>query len=372
MRMAKRSKRTDGLLQKKFRVNGKQYLVYGHNERELFDKEKAKREEIESGYQKRNDPTVSEYYERWTDARRGTVKECTLRAQDKMYRIIKAVYIPSASRTFGELRIKEVSIDDLRFIQAELAKERYTRTVNDYMAHMNHCFNDALKERIISYNPFCMLSNLKRTEEQARDTVHRALSLEEQKAFFECDRCKASFYYNVFRFAISTGMRSGEIGALKHSDIRQDLIHVERTITRTESGAYAIGDSAKTAAGRRTIPMNEQIKSIIADQREINALLDGNVLSMDDLIFKAPERGLLKATPIDREIRRICKAAGIEPFSMHAFRATFATRAIESGMNPKTLQEILGHANFNITMSLYGHALTNTKKQAMESVIIAI
>ena len=118
--------------------------------------------------------------------------------------------------------------------------------------------------------------------------------------------------------------------------------------------------------------MTENIKAIIAEQKEINTLLDGNIVGIDDLIFKAPERGLLMATPLDREIKRICKAAGIEPFTMHAFRATFATRAIESGMNPKTLQEILGHSNFNITMSLYGHCLTDTKKQAMENLIIAI
>lgn len=96
------------------------------------------------------------------------------------------------------------------------------------------------------------------------------------------------------------------------------------------------------------------------------------MVSMDDLIFKAPERGLLMATPLDREIKRICKVAGVEPFTMHAFRATFATRAIENGMNVKTLQEILGHSNFNITMSLYGHCLTDTKQAAMDTMILAL
>ena len=370
--MAKRNKRTDGLMQKGFRVNGKLYMVYGHTERELFDKMQEKIAEIEAGFEKRNNPTVKEYYERWTDARRDSVKESTLRGQIKMFEAIADIEIPSVKRNFGELKIKEVSIDDLRLIQSELLKTRKTQTVNDYLAHFSHCMNDALKERVIDYNPCCLLKNLKRTEERARDTHHRALSLEEQQAFFECERCKNSFYYNVFRMAISTGMRIGEIGALKLSDIRQDMIHVERTITRTETGSYVIGEDAKTEAGRRTIPMNEQIKQIIADQKEINSMLDGNIVSINDLLFRAPERGLLMATPMDREIKRICKAAGVKPFTMHAFRATFATRAIESGMNPKTLQEILGHSNFNITMSLYGHCLTDTKKQAMDSIIIAI
>lgn len=368
--MAKR--RADGRLTKTFTVKGKKYFVYGKNAKELFENEKRKREEIEKGFEKRENPTITEYYERWTDARRGTIKDSTLRGQIMMYKVIAKVFIPSCNRSFGELKIKDITIDDLRIVQMELLKERRTQTVNDYLAHFSHCMNDALKERVIDYNPCVLLNNLKRVEERARDTHHRALSIEEQKAFFECERCKKSYYYNVFRFAINTGMRVGEIGALKRSDIRDDMIYVERTITRTEAGNYIIGEDAKTEAGRRSIPMNNQVKSIIANQVEINTLLDGNLITMDGLIFKAPERGLLMAWAMDREIKTICKACGIEYFTMHAFRATFATRAIESGMNPKTLQEILGHSNFNITMSLYGHCLANTKKQEMEKLIIAI
>lgn len=365
-------KRSDGYIKKTFTVNGKKYYVYGKNAKELFEKERAKREEIENGFEKRNNPTVVEYYERWTKARQGVVSEATLRTQQKIFNIVSDIDIDNASRTFGELKIREVGIDDLREVQRKLSENRKSQSVNDYMAHIKHFFSDATKERLLDYNPCCLLNNLKRTEEKARDTHHRALSLEEQKAFFECDRCKNSFYYNVFRFAINTGMRSGEIGALKLSDIKQDMIHVERTLTRIETGAYIIGEDAKTEAGRRTIPMNEQIKQIIADQKEINSMLDGNIVSINDLIFRAPERGLLMATPMDREIKRICKAAGVKPFTMHGFRASFATRAIESGMNPKTLQEILGHSNFNITMSLYGHCLTDTKKQEMDKVFFAI
>ena len=195
-------KRSDGRLQKSFTIDGKKYVVYGKNAKELFEKEVAKREEIEKGFEKRNNPTVTEYYERWTDARRGTIKESTLRGQIKMFDAVSAIQIPSVKRVFGDLRLKEVTIDDLRIVQSELLKTRHTQTVNDYMAHLNHCMNDALKERVIDYNPGCLLKPLKRTEEKARDTHHRALSLEEQKAFFECDRCKSSFYYNVFRMAI--------------------------------------------------------------------------------------------------------------------------------------------------------------------------
>ena len=360
-------KRADGRLQKKLTIKGKQYIVYGKTVAELFEAEKAKREAIEKGFERRENPTLSEYYERWSKARRGCVKETTLRSQDKIFGVVSKIYLQSTARNLGEMKIKEISIDDLRTIQAELLKSRSTRTVNDYIAFINHLMRDAQKERIIDYNPCVLLQNLKRTEEQARDTNHRALTIEEVKAFFECDRCKKSSYYNVFRLAINTGMRAGEIGALKYSDIRKDEIHIERTITRAEAGNYIIGEDAKTKSGKRVIPMNENIKAIIKSQKELNEMIYGEYIPLDDCLFKSPNGGLLSVTQLDRDIKKICTAANIEPFSMHAFRSTFATRAIESRMDLKTLQEVLGHANFNITMTLYGHCLTDTKKQAMEN-----
>ena len=53
---------------------------------------------------------------------------------------------------------------------------------------------------------------------------------------------------------------------------------------------------------------------------------------------------------------------------MHAFRATFATRMIEAGANPKTLQELLGHAHYDLTMSLYGHSMDESKIEAMNKI----
>ena len=375
--MARRKKRNDGLLQKSFRVkikgNYKRYTVYGHSEHELAQKEQEKREMIAKGIEKYSEPTVLDYYERWIKGRVEHIAPSTYRTQDKIFGLVLNTVVEDVlSIKFGDIKIKDVDIDVLRELQAVLKADRKSQTVNDYMALIKHLFADAYKERVIEYNPCLLLNNLKRTEERARDTHHRALSMEEQRAFFECERCRSSYYYNVFCLAINTGMRIGEIGALYNTDIKDNIIHVERTITRTETGSYRVGDDAKTEAGRRIIPMNEQIKRIISNQRNQNILLDNGTVKMNGLLFRAVEGGLLMATPIDREIKRICKDAGIEPFTMHALRATFATRAIESGMNCKTLQEILGHSDFSITMSLYGHCLPNTKKREMDAINIAI
>lgn len=369
--MAK-GKRADGLLEKKITIRGKQYHVYGRTVSELLENEARKRDEIANGYRTRENPTMQEYFDRWIDNRRGVVSEATIRGNNTIFKALSKINIPNINITFGCIPIRDIKVDDLRHIQRTLAETHMTRGVNDHIALIKQLLREAMRERIIDYNPSELIKPLKRTEAPARDTYHRALTVEEQQAFFGHDATKNSYYYNALRLAIYTGMRIGEIGALKNSDIYGDAIHVERTITRTETGGYKVGDTAKTAAGRRTIPINDNIRQVIDEQRALNRMLDGNITDIDDLIFKSVERTLLRPYAIDREIKKICRLAGIQHFTAHALRDTFATRAIESGVDPKTLQEIMGHADISITLNLYAHVMDTTKKQAMDSIIIAI
>ena len=72
-----------------------------------------------------------------------------------------------------------------------------------------------------------------------------------------------------------------------------------------------------------------------------------------------------KNSTYDSHIRKLTRNAGIENFSMHSLRHTFATRCIEAGMRPKTLQQILGHYSMNTTMNLYVHVTDEEKAKEM-------
>lgn len=378
MAKATQKKRTDGRLTKTFRYNGKRIYVYAYTTEELEEKVYEKKRELREGKQDRDDPTLDRFHEIWTEARQDSVKESTLRCQHFQYKSCADVLING--KRFGDFRLSEIKPEDIRQVRKALlegkttskyARKNTTQTVNDKIAVLSHIFHDALVERYIDFNPCTAVKPLKRTEEKARDTIHRALTIEEQKTFFE--HATKSYYYDVFRMAILTGMRLGEIGALYQSDIYDGAIHIKRTITKNESGGYQIGEDTKTKSGQRTIPLNDQIKEVIEHQKQINRMFDETkVVSMNDTIFKAPERGLLMATPADREIARICARSGIEKFTAHAFRATFATRCIEQGIDVRTLQELLGHADYKMTMNLYGHVLDNTLENAMSKISIAI
>ena len=264
-------KRNDGRLQRAFTFNGKRYFVYGHSKQELDEKEYQKRAELKSGKEQHDNPTLNQYHEKWTEARRGSIKESTLRCQGFQYNACAIVFIETAGRKLEEMRIKEITVDDLREVQKSLLVTRTTQTTNDSLSHLSHIFHDAVRERRIDYNPCTLIKPLKRTEPRARDTTHRALTEQEQITFFEA--AKDSFYYDVFRLAILTGMRCGEIGALYVSDVYDDMLHISRTITKTEAGGYMIGDTAKTDYGRRTIPLNDDIREVIEHQRSIVSIV---------------------------------------------------------------------------------------------------
>jgi len=367
--MAKNKKRGDGYLTKTFSFDGKRYYVYAKDRKELERKAYERLQELEQGKADHDNPSLDVFHERWTENRRDSIKEATLRCQYFQYMSCADVKI--GDKRLGDYRIAEIKPDDIRTVQRTLLEKNTTQTVNDKVAVLNHIFLDAVRERYIDYNPCSPVKALKRTERKARDTIHRALSIEEQQRFFE--NATDRFYYDVFRICVLTGMRIGEVGALYSSDIYDGKIHVERTVTKTESGSYVIGEDPKTWNGKRIIPLNDKIVEVIEHQKMINRILDGDkVVGIHETIFKAPERGLLMATPVDRDIARICKKIGIDKFTAHAFRATFATRCIEQGVAPRTLQELLGHKDYSLTMNLYGHVTDTTLEEAMNKVDIAL
>lgn len=380
----KNATRKDGRIKVQFTFNGTKYYCYGHTQKEADQKARAKQQELEKKqHKKTSDQTFDEYYAIWSDAREGTVKPATLRKQKFEYDAASAAEIDDNGTTFGSLPLKDIETQHIRILQKKLLKGKKTlkggdvkefnrkpQTVNDIIFHVSHVLHDAVNERAIDWNPCNGVKNLKKTDKPARDTIHRALTEEELKLFFKA--AQSSWYLHLYEFLLATGCRCGEAAALYISDVKQDKIMIQRTVTKDEIGCYMIGETTKTSYGTRTIPMTDAIRSAIRQQREINAAVFGDkLIRMNDTIFKTSWGNLLAVANVDRDIARICEKAGIEKFTAHAFRDTFATICIEKGMNPKTLQSIMGHADFSLTMSLYAHSMEETKAREMVSISMA-
>lgn len=370
--MAKQ-KRYNGYLRKSFTFNGKRIYVYGSNTQELLENEVKKRAALEKGLADLYNPTLNKYYEHFSNIRRKELKESTLRAQKCQFENIANVEIVAGFK-FGDMRIKEITRREIETTRELLLQNGKTpQNLNTCYSHLNHVFNSAVLDETIDKNPCKALKKLKRNTPLIGETKHRALTENETQLFFKAAQERNSYYLNDFLFMIKSGVRIGELTALYPADIdrRNGFIHIRRTITRSERGAHIVGESAKTKSGSRDIPLTSELLEIIRNQQELNRSFFG--IEKNGLIFKSAEGDILKEYGLNREIKRICTAAGIDYFTCHAFRNTFATRFIEQRpQDYKILSEILGHKDISITLNLYTHVMIDKKVAAMNDIKIKI
>lgn len=384
-----------------FTYDGRRYYVRGRNQRELLENLEKRKKEAEDGRENYINPKLDSYYDSFTDIRRNEIRESTIRAQKYEYRNIADVPMYNGKK-FGQMRIRDIKRRDIEYARQYLLQHgKSPQNLNTCFAHLNHVFHQAVIDELIEKNPCKALKQLKRKTKPARETIHRALTEEETRKFFAEAVKENAFFLNAYQLMIRTGMRIGEIGALIPEDIdeRNGFIHIRRTIVRNEIGGYEIGDDTKTDSGNRDIPLTDEVLDCIRNQIERNQILytgnsdenydyDDEFEDSDDdyedsyeedgedpyseRIFRSYEGGIVREYFCNREIKRICKNAGIEKFTCHAFRATFATRFIEQRpQDYKILSEILGHSNTAITLDLYTHVMTENKINAMNNIKIA-
>lgn len=371
----------NGKLKYQITVDGKRYAIYGRTVKECRQKELEKRKALAEGYIDNSKVTLNQYYDEWQARRAMEIKKSTRVVQDRRYEWIK--------KELGKEKVQKLEVRQIiAFREKLIAKGYCSQGINDTMDLLRSILNSARTDRIIPYNPCDGIKRLKRTEPKATETIHKALSLEEQKAFFEA--AKGTYYFNMFRFMVSTGVRTGEAAALLWTDVdyKAGVVHVTKTAARIGHNEFLIQEP-KTASSKRDIPLTEAVKGILESQRWEQELLTGYT-SMG-LIFPTSGGGYVSATNLSPCIKKIITKAkendverqkkegvenpkGIEihPFSAHAFRDTYATRCIEQGMNPHTLMKILGHSNISLTMNLYAQALPETVMNAAEKIVIAV
>ena len=360
------TRRKDGRLQYRFTVNGARYTVYGWTTAEAREKEQQKRQEIAAGLATRGrNVTVCDYVERWIEGKRGAVKSTTIRTYKRTFPTMLDICV--GGRRFGDMKLVDVETQDIRLIQQELTRHHSTRTVNHYIALLSGVMRSAINdERLIIFNPVVAVKSLRDTAAPAREGTHRALTKAETRLFFE--HCKKSWYAPLYAFLLATGCRCGEAGALQVRDVHKDGLQITRTLTMSEDGAAVVGDSTKTESGKRAIPLTENARLAITAQKKQNTVTFGNTESITDIIFRSPTGRKLCSSSVNADICKICASAGIDRFCAHAFRDTFATRCIESGMDYKTLQTIMGHSDIGMTMNLYAHVMQDTKEKQLRAV----
>ena len=163
--------------------------------------------------------------------------------------------------------------------------------------------------------------------------------------------------------SLYTGLRIGEICALKWSDIDfiNNQIIVNHSVTRIKNinesflKTKIIINEPKTEYSKRVIPIPN---SIINSLKQVFP-------NNKDYYFLTNSCKVLEPRTYYNKYKKVLKKIGLEKYNYHALRHTFATRCIEIGFDPKSLMEILGHSDIKITLSLYVHPTNTLKKQYM-------
>ncbi len=156
-----------------------------------------------------------------------------------------------------------------------------------------------------------------------------------------------------------TGLRIGELMALRWEDIdfSKGTLSVNATCRDTFKGGHSgkILDTPKTASSRRELPIPRQIIPYLRACKKANK---------SEFVIYSP-KGVVTIRSYQKTFARVQKKLKINYKSFHALRHTFATRALECGMDVKTLSEILGHKNPNITLNRYAHSMLEHKRAMM-------
>jgi len=159
-----------------------------------------------------------------------------------------------------------------------------------------------------------------------------------------------------------TGVRIGELLALEWEDV--DLIRGWMRITKTvyrhkdESGSWRlVVDTPKSHSSNRIIPLPSYITELLKQEKQ-------NANSPYIVENKKGERMPIRSYQYLFE--KLTKTAGVRTLNFHALRHTFATRALECGMDIKTLSELMGHKNASITLNRYAHSMMSTKIEMMQ------
>ena len=157
-----------------------------------------------------------------------------------------------------------------------------------------------------------------------------------------------------------TGLRIGELLALEWTDIDFDKreISISKTChdSRDELGRYVrFVNPPKTSTSMRVIPIPKQLMPLLRETKKKN----------DSRYVVGNGERIISVRSYQRTYELILKKHGLPHRGFHALRHTFATRALECGMDVKTLSEILGHKNPTVTLNRYAHSLMDHKRDMM-------
>ena len=302
--------------------------------------------------------TMSEFLDRWEQ---GWAALHVGPATRERYVGLLALHVRPHIGASSLHRLQPVHLAEL---YAKLLEKRVSAgTIKDVHQVIHKALTVAVEWSLLSRNPAAIA---RPPRVQTREI--EIITVEQAQRILQCLRGRA--LYPIIALALATGMRRGELLALRWGDVDLDArrIQVERSLEQTKAGLRS--KEPKTKHGRRSIKISPsvvaELKAHWAQQQAHRLKLGLGRAGDGDLIFPSWDGAPRSPGATTVEWRRALAEFKLPAVSLHALRHTHASQLIAAGMDPVAISRRLGHASPTITLGIYGHLFENSDDRAAE------
>lgn len=314
-----------------------------------------------SGLAADTDTTVAEYLDSYIDSREmsESLEPSTIYDYRKDAKQIKSY--------LGSCRLADVNIGLIEAWMAKMTSDGYSpRTTTKAFRLLKQLLKHAVACDLLAKNPadYCKPPKRVKPKINALDREERSRMLE---LAYEAEPSPLALAIDI---GLTTGMRRGEICALRYGDLNDDgTITVQRAISHGRGGTYVKGP--KTPGSRRTLPLNEHLGAVLAalkaDAEKACTIWGWECDEMYILGSRGPNSKYYNPDRLTKDFRAFCEMNGFE----HKFadlRHTFATYMIAQGADASTVASLMGHSTVSMTLNVYASADPQAKREAAKLV----
>jgi len=281
--------------------------------------------------------------------------------------------------TLGHLRLREIRAGHIQRLNEKTKDnggELSNRTVRYLHTLVHGSLEQAFKEGLIMANPSRAVKQPKRVTREIK-----YFNNDEIKLFLELAR--ESHHYPAFLLELATGLRVGELLALRWGDIdlKQGTVRVRRGLVRV-SGKGVKFHEPKTNLGKRTIGIPTGVVEVLKFHKakrkniidEAGEAWTGEIDFLDgeskenDLVFHNNLGQPWDANSFSKHFKKLLKGTELEGMTFHGLRHTFATMSLQEGIDIRTIQENLGHHNAGFTLNVYANTTQKMKQEATNKI----
>ncbi|MDY4213523.1 MAG: tyrosine-type recombinase/integrase [Eubacteriales bacterium] len=337
---------------------------YGKTRKETSEKLNRAIEELRDNrfINKSDNPTVEQWCHEWLwSYKRNSVKQKTF---DQYETILRTHIIPD----IGDIRLADLKTMHIQRIINKMHDSGLShRTIEVMKIVMHAALKQAQRNKLVSEN---VCENVVLPRKQPKHI--RVLNEDEQTKLIAA--LKDNYIGRGLLFALYTGMRRGEVLALKWSDYdkNEKTISITKALSRVRTynkdgnKTMLTVTTPKTDTSIRTVPLIDKAVELLAEHKrkqERYMELVGDYYTDNDLIFSSSRGDYLDPGNFNRKLNKTVKKIGIAQISPHALRHSFATRGLEAEVSLKAMQELLGHSSITVTGDIYTHILKEQKRK---------